>query len=92
MGATPRAYPGKTVNRDEIIKIIASLRKGFRDAYTAYIEKATTFSRKPEIGSRWPKDGYYLPSADVFINEFSKRASESSLDRLLGEKSVGLVP
>ncbi len=85
MGATTWAYPRETVNRDEIIKIIASLRKGFRDAYTAYIEKTATFSRKPEIGTRWPRDGYFLPSVDVFIDEFSKRASQSSMKFLLLE-------
>lgn len=83
MGATTWSYPSETVNRDEIIKIIASLRKGFRDAYTAYLEKAATFSRKPEIGTRWPKEGYFLPSVDVFMNEFSKRASQSSMELLL---------
>ena len=83
MGATTWSYPNEVVNRDEIIKIIASLRKGFRDAYTAYIEKAATFSKKPKIGTRWPKDGYFLPSADTFMNEFSKRASQSSIELLL---------
>lgn len=83
MGATTWSYPSENVNRDELIKIIASLRKGFRDAYTAYIEKAATFSRKPEIGARWPREGYFLPSADVFINEFSKRASQSSMEFIL---------
>jgi hypothetical protein len=83
MGATTWTYPKKAVSRDEIIRIITSLRKGFRDAYSAYLEKTATFSRKPEIGIRWPKDGYFLPSADIFMNEFSKRASQSSMELLL---------
>ncbi len=85
MGATTWSYPSETVNRDEIIKIIVSLRKSFRDAYTAYIEKASTFPRKPEIATRWPRDGYFLPSVDVFMAEFTKRASQSSMEFLLLE-------
>lgn len=85
MGATTWSYPSEAINRDELVKIIASLRKGFRDAYTAYIEKTATFSKRPIIGTRWPKDGYFLPSVDVFINEFSKRASQSSMEFLLLE-------
>ena len=83
MGATTWSYPKEAVSRDELMKIIASLRKGFRDAYTAYIEKVATFSRKPEIGTQWPRDGYFLPSVDTFMNEFSKRASQSSMELLL---------
>lgn len=85
MGATTWSYPKEAVSRDEIMEIITSLRKGFQDAYTAYIEKAATFSKKPEIGTRWPSEGYFLPSVDVFMNEFSKRASQSSMDLLLSK-------
>ena len=31
----------------------------------------------------WPRDGYYLPSLDVFLAEFSNRASSSSIDTLI---------
>lgn len=83
MGATTWSYPREAVTLDEFITIIQALRQGFRDAYTAYLDKVSTFSTPPEIGEKWPSDGYYLPSADVFLKEFSQRASANSMKLLI---------
>lgn len=85
MGATTWAYPKETVSRDEFIAIMKAVRKGFADAYVGYLDKVATFSNPPEIGEQWPRDGYYLPSAEVFLNEFAQAASARSVDILLAD-------
>ena len=69
MGATTWSYPSETVAFEEAIEILAVLRKGFMDAYSGYLQKTSSFSHRPQIGEKWPRDGYYLPSLDVFMDK-----------------------
>ncbi len=71
MGATTWAYPKAAVSRDEFIAIVKAFRHGITGAYVSYLEKVATFSAPPEIGEQWPREGYYLPSAEVFLQEFA---------------------
>jgi adenylate cyclase len=82
MGATTWMYPDKSVTVEELMTIITALRQGFREAYSAYLTKAETFSRRPEIGKKWPRDGYYLPTVEVFMAEAMRRASPETLATL----------
>jgi hypothetical protein len=70
------------VTVEELMTIITALRQGFREAYSAYLAKAETFSRRPEIGKKWPRDGYYLPTVEVFMAEAMRRASPKTLAAL----------
>lgn len=83
MGATTWAYPDDRVTGDDMITIVVALRKAFRDTYEAYLDKAATFEHPPEIGARWPRDGYYLPSTDVFMDELARQTAHDSLAALL---------
>jgi adenylate cyclase len=83
MGATTWSYPSKEVTYEEAVQILGAVRKGFQDAYEGFLAKTRTFSKPPEIGDRWPKDGYYLPSSEVFLAEFSRRSSGGTVQRLL---------
>jgi adenylate cyclase len=83
MGATTWTYHKKEVTLDEMVKIIASLRQSFREAYEAYLTKARTYSRSPEIGKKWPREGYCLPDADTFIEEVSRRSSFKTVETLI---------
>ncbi len=83
MGATTWSYPKDKVTLDEMVQIIAAYRGGVVDAYEAYLAKAAKFSKPPEVGDRWPKDGYFLPSKDVFVKEFERRASGNTINMLL---------
>ncbi len=83
MGATTWTYPSKEVSLEEFIQIIAAVRGGFKTAYIAYLEKAKTFSKPPEITDRWPRDGYYLPDVDTFLEEFAKRSSSGTVNALI---------
>ncbi len=42
-----------------------------------------TFANPPEIGAQWPRDGYYLPSAEVVLKEFAQQASARTVDIVL---------
>ncbi|MGH8657896.1 MAG: c-type heme family protein [Gammaproteobacteria bacterium] len=83
MGATTWSYPEDAVTLDELMKILTALRQGFREAYTAYLTKVERFANRPQIGDKWPRDGFYLPTVDVFMKEAVKRASESTLVSML---------
>ncbi len=83
MGATTWSYPRASVPPEELLAMVAAVRNGFREAYGAYVDKARSFAGPPEIGDRWPADGYYLPSVDIFLAEFARRSSAATVDRLI---------
>lgn len=83
MGATTWSYPEDAVTLDELMNILTALRQGFREAYTAYLAEVETFAKRPQIGDKWPREGFYLPTADVFMGEAFKRASSSTLASVL---------
>ena len=83
MGATTWLYPRADLSTDELVDTLAALRKGVRDTWRSYLEEAATFAVPPEVGERWPREGRFLPSEDVFMNEVARRASGSTLERLL---------
>ncbi|HYE36300.1 MAG TPA: hypothetical protein VEB01_12910 [Methylocaldum sp.] len=85
MGATTWSYPDPAVSTEELLRIVAALRQGFREAYSAYLTKTETFSRHPEIGAKWPQDGYFLPSVEVFMAELDHRSSPQTLSAVLVE-------
>lgn len=88
MGATTWTYPKKAVSEAEYLRIIAAVRNSFRTAYGEYLAKAATFGSPPEIGERWPAEGRYLPSEEVFMAEFARRVSHATMARLLAGDSV----
>lgn len=83
MGAVTWMYPREAVSSDELIEILLALRRGFRYAYTQYVRKVGTFANPPEIGKQWPKDGYYVPDVDTFMEEVANRASRATLDAVI---------
>lgn len=83
MGATTWMYPDATVALDQVLKIVSTLRSAFRNAYAAYLAETESFDRRPEIGDKWPRDGYFLPSEDVFMDALGRRASKGTLLSLL---------
>jgi adenylate cyclase len=83
MGATTWTYPNRAVSLHEVLSVLAALRSGFKDAYDAYLVKARGFKTPPEIGSKWPANGYYLPTTDTFMQEVERRTSGPTLQRLM---------
>lgn len=88
MGATTWSYPKGAVSWQEMLNIVGAVRLGFREAYTAYLAEVETFVKRPEIGERWPADGFFLPSADVFMAEHERRASALTLARVLARAAA----
>jgi adenylate cyclase len=84
MGATTWMYPDDRVSVRRALALITALRSSIRSAYSLYIEKVGTFARPPSLGARWPRDGYALPTADVFMGELARRTSQATLGELLG--------
>lgn len=83
MGATTWAYPEDRLTAEQMLGVLVALRGSIRGAYQAYLDKTATFSKPPEIGARWPREGYYLPSADVFMRALGESTATASLDALL---------
>jgi hypothetical protein len=88
MGATTWMYPEATVSLEELLQVIAALERGFRDAYAACMSKVETFANPPAVGKHWPREGYFLPSLEVFMDEVLRRTAPQTLKALqaFGEK------
>ncbi len=86
MGATTWSYPREQVTTAEFMEILAAVRSGFRDAYRSYLEEIKTFDEKPEVGSRWPGDGFAVPDEETFMAEFERQASSATVNRLIQQQ------
>jgi adenylate cyclase len=82
MGAVTWMYPDSVVTLEDMLKAITVLHQGIQDAYAAYLEKVHTFAHPPVIGEHWPRDGYYLPSLEVFMQAFLQRTAQHTLPAL----------
>ncbi len=83
MGATTWTYPRGRVTIDELLEVLTELRRAFEETYQSYLDRAVKFDLAPEVGERWPSDGPYLPSADVFMAEQERRASRRTVELLI---------
>lgn len=83
MGATTWTYPKATVSLKEALEVLGAARHAFAVAYGQYLKEIESFDAPPEIGERWPRDGYYVPSAAAFVAEAEARASAGTVRRLL---------
>jgi adenylate cyclase len=88
MGATTWLYPNQVLELDELMSVLTVLRQGFREAYSAYLAKVNTFPNPPVIGEKWPRDGYYLPSVELFMREVSQQTSPHTLEAILNTPRV----
>ena len=79
MGGTTWMYPAQAVSLEEFVKVIMVLHQGFQDAYGAYLEKVRTFANPPSIGEHWPREGYFLPSSEIFMQEILLRTAPHTL-------------
>ncbi len=83
MGATTWTYPRSTVSPAELLAMLDAYRGSVAAVYQDYLDKARDFERPPSIGGVWPRDGYALPIGAVFMAEAERRASASTLAKLL---------
>ena len=83
IGATTWTYPAAEMSMSEALTLVAALRRSVREAYDRYLEKVAAFADPPPVGDTWPAEGYFIPSADVFMAEVEERASTDTLRSLL---------
>ena len=79
MGATTWMYPQQRVTLEDTLHLLQLFRSSVVIAYTRYLDKVATFSNPPEIGKKWPSQGYFLPDAETFISKTSQKASVSTI-------------
>lgn len=79
MGGATWMYPASVVTLEDMLKAITVLHQGIQDAYSAYLKKVKTFAHPPIIGEHWPRDGYYLPSLEVFMQAFLQSTAQHTL-------------
>ena len=84
MGATTWTYPKGSVSPAELAKMVTAVRAAVKDAYSAYLKKAASLKNPPQIGTDWPRDGFFLPNADTFMAEVDRRGGGEALSAVLG--------
>jgi len=90
MGATTWSYAGRQVSPEAMLRMVGALRASALDAYGAYLRKVARFEpqARPEIGGRWPRDGFYLPDEETFRRALEAQTSGATLERLLAAVST----
>ena len=83
MGATTWLYPEQTISVSDALELLAELRNGFRYAYTSFLNEVKQMPANYLVGDKWPGEGKYIPSKEVFMQEFSQRASDSTLNEIM---------
>ncbi|WP_248722685.1 DUF3365 domain-containing protein [Seonamhaeicola sp. ML3] len=88
MGATTWQYPKDSLTYKETVAVLNSYAKGTVDIYMEYLDEIEAFkeSDKPEIGEKWPAEGNYLPTAEVFLDSVRKLASYETMKQLVAVK------
>lgn len=88
MGATTWQYPADSLSYKGAIAILNAYSKGTVDTYKEYLAEVATFkeSEKPEIGSKWPSEGKYLPTPEVFLDSVKKLTAYNTMKKLVVAK------
>lgn len=82
MGATTWGYPDSGISVAETINLIKVFRQGVKSSYGAYLNKLRKFKKIPKIGTKWPSDGNYLPSEEVFMKKVEREISYETIKKL----------
>jgi adenylate cyclase len=83
MGATTWMYPEEQVSLEEALTIVDALHQSIALTYDDFLLEVEGFENVPTIGDQWPRDGYYLPSRDIFMAEFRRLSSVNTLNSLI---------
>lgn len=92
MGATTWTHPARTVSLRELLDLVEALRGSVAQTYTSYLDKARRFEAVPDIGARWPSEGYALPSTEVFMTRVRAATGEATLQALLAARYGEAAP
>lgn len=84
MGATTWSYAGKQMPSETMLAMVAQLRASAVDSYGSYLQKVRRFEgdKRPTIGDKWPRDGFYLPDVETFRKAVEAQNSAATLNAL----------
>jgi len=83
MGAATWTYPKQQVGYKELLDMINALRDAFEFSYQTVLDEISTMPNPPTIGKKWPKEGRYLPSVEVFSAKLIEKSSSTTLKTIL---------
>ncbi|MEM9001711.1 MAG: DUF3365 domain-containing protein [Bacteroidota bacterium] len=85
MGATTWQYPKDSLTYKDAVGVLNAYAKGTVDIYVEYLDEIAAFeeSEKPVIGEKWPEEGNYLPTPEVFLDSVRKLASYETMKTLV---------
>ena len=88
MGSTTWQYPSDSLSYKAAIDVLNAYNKGTVDTYLEYLDEIANFkeSEKPIIGDKWPSDGNYLPTPEVFLDSVRKLTSYETMKGLVSAK------
>jgi hypothetical protein len=81
MGATTWTYPQDSLTFEELQAVVLAYRRGLVTTYDLFLDEVKSFKAQPvpEIGSKWPRSGYFLPSTQTFADSVTQLASTATL-------------
>lgn len=82
MGATTWTYANQQISYEEFFLMLDTLRKGFASSYKVMLKELSNLENPPHIGEKWPRDGYYLPSTELFIKTAQRSSSPFAIEKL----------
>jgi adenylate cyclase len=88
MGATTWQFPADSLSYKGAIDVLNAYAKGTVDIYMEYLDEIEHFSKseKPEIGGKWPSQGNYLPTPEVFLDSVRKLTAYETMKNLVVSK------
>ncbi|MDF4201377.1 DUF3365 domain-containing protein [Maribacter sp. SA7] len=88
MGATTWQYPKDSLTYSGAVEVLNAYAQGTVDIYVEYLDEIAAFksSEKPIIGDKWPAEGNYLPSPEVFLDSVRKLSSYDTMKTLIASK------
>ena len=84
MGATTWSYAGRQLPSETMMRMVRQLRESAVDAYGSYLHKVAGYpeAARPAIGSKWPREGFFLPDRETFRKAVEAQNSAATLNRL----------
>lgn len=88
MGATTWTFPEDSVTFEQAQAMLMAYREGAKKTFAEFIEEINGFKEKekPEIGEKWPNEGYYIPTPDAFMDSVKVLSSKETLAMLLEDE------
>ncbi len=88
MGATTWTFPRRFLSAREALDLVEAFREAAGSVWEDYLDKVAHLADPPAVGQQWPKEGYYLPTREAFVEECAMRSGARTLRHLLNEPEL----